>query len=106
VDLYAEFNGTRVAIEIELGVRRLLQDVRKAETLGVHYLVVVTATPKVAALARRRLETQTRPRVRVRVLPFGLALKFLSQVFSVDPRTDKWSETDTLMARTDSGQAG
>jgi hypothetical protein len=93
LDLYAELNGKRLAIEVELGVRRVLQDVRKAEAIGVDALVVVTPTPKVAALARRRLGTQTRSRVRVHVLPFGRALAFLSHVFGVDSRQDTKSQS-------------
>jgi hypothetical protein len=93
VDLYADRDGIRVAIEIELGIRRVLQDVRKAEALGVDTLVIVTPTPKVAALALRQVRTQTQSRVRVHVLPFGRALAFLSQVFSVDSQQDTKSES-------------
>ena len=92
VDLYAERNGVRVAFEVELGPRRVLQDVRKAEILGVDALVIVTPTAKVAALARRRLRTRTPSRVTVHVLPFGRALALLSQVFSVEPRLDPKSK--------------
>jgi hypothetical protein len=88
VDLYAERNGVRVAFEVELGPRRVVQDVRKAEALDVDALVIVTPTAKVAELSRRRLRTQTQSRVTVHVLPFGRALAFLSQVFRVEPRLD------------------
>ena len=96
VDLYAELNGMRVALEIELGPRRVLQDVRKAEALGVEALVIVTPTAKVAALSRRRLRTQTPFRVTVHVLHFGRALALLSQVFAVDSRQDGKSQTGQM----------
>jgi hypothetical protein len=91
--LYAELDGKRLAIEVELGVRRVVHDVRKAEALGLDTLIVVTPTPKVAALARRRVRTQTQSRVRVHVLPFGRAIVFLSQVFGVDSQQDTKSES-------------
>ena len=99
VDLYAELGGTRVAIEVELGVRRVRQDIRKAEALGVDTLVIVTPTPKVAALALRYVRTQTQSSVRVHVLPFGRALAFLSQVFGVDSRQDTKSESGSSRTR-------
>ena len=103
VDLYAELDGTRVAIEVELGVRRVRQDIRKAETLGVDALVIVTPTAKVAALARRRLRTRTASRVTVHVLPFGRALALLTQVFRVESRQDTKSESGprTTTSRTE-----
>jgi hypothetical protein len=102
LDLYAELNGKRLAIEVELGVRRVLQDVRKAEALGVNTLVIVTPTPKVAALAICHLRTRTQSPVQVHVLPFGRALAFLSQVFAVDSRQDTKSESGSpTTARTD-----
>jgi hypothetical protein len=97
--LYAELGGTRVAIEVELGVRRVRQDIRKAEALGVDTLVIVTPTPKVAALALRYVRTQTQSSVRVHVLPFGRALAFLSQVFGVDSRQDTKSKSGSSRTR-------
>lgn len=103
VDLYAERDGVRVAVEVELGPRRVLKDVRKAELLGVDALLIVTPTAKVAALARRRLRTRTPSRVVVHVLPFGRALALLSHVFDVESRQDTRSKgaSGTTNARTE-----
>jgi hypothetical protein len=106
VDLYAERNGVRVVFEVELGPRRVVHDVRKAEALGVDALVIVTPTAKVAALARHRPRTQTPSRITVHVLQFGRALALLSQVFSVESRQDTKSEGGSQTTSSRSEEVG
>lgn len=78
VDLYAERNGFRLACELEIGPRRVKQDVAKAEILGVDLLLIVTPTATIARVIERRLRMLSRPEVEVRVLPLGRAVQYLS----------------------------
>jgi len=89
VDIYAELGGLRLVCEIELGPRRVLKDVRKAEVLEANLLLIVAPTATATRAIRHRLRTSTESRVRVRVLPYGLSLKHLSQVFAVECGRDK-----------------
>src|SRR6185295_12804275 len=57
VDIYAELGRSRIAIEIELGPRRIHQDLEKALALDVDLLLVVAPTATVARAIRRRLVT-------------------------------------------------
>lgn len=93
VDLYAELREIRLVCEVELGPRRALKDVQKAEILGADVLLIVTPTASVARSVRARLRTLAAPRVRVHVLPYGLALKYLSQVFGGECGRDGKTET-------------
>lgn len=89
VDLYAELNGGRLVCEVELGPRRVLQDVRKAEAIHADILVIVAPTPRAARIIRHRLRTTTGSDVSIRVLPYGLAIKYLSQVQAVEYGRDR-----------------
>jgi len=93
VDLYVELHGLRIACEIELGPRRLRQDLRKAEALGVDLLLLVAPTSAGARAIRRRLATFGKPRFQVRVLVNPQAVKYLSQLSPVVSRGDKKTET-------------
>jgi hypothetical protein len=96
VDLYVELHGVRIACEIELGPRRLLQDLRKAEALGVDLLLVVGPTPAVAKAIRRRLATLPKSNLKVRVLLNASVVSYLSKMSPVEGRGDKKTETDQL----------
>jgi hypothetical protein len=93
VDLYIELHGFRIACEIELGPRRLRQDLRKAEALGVDLLLVVGPTPAVAKAILRRLVTFPKSNLKVRVLPNASVVSYLSKLSPVEGRGDKKTET-------------
>ncbi len=93
VDLYIELQGVRIACEIELGPRRVGQDLRKAQALGVDLLLLITPTAAAAKAVRRRLATLGKSEVQVRVLTFGCAIGFLSEKSPVESRRDKKTET-------------
>jgi len=93
VDIYAELGSVRLACEIELGPRRVLQDVKKAEALDVDLLLIVTPTATVARRIRAKLRTSAESRVRVRVLAMGLAAKYLSEMSEGDHGRDTNTRT-------------
>ena len=93
VDIYAELGELRLVCEVELGPRRVMNDVRKAEALAADVLLIVTPTAAEARAIRKRLRTFGRSGVMVQVLPMGLAIKYLSEMSSVECGWDTKSET-------------
>lgn len=95
VDLFAEVAGLKIAIEVELGPRRIENDIRKAETLRADLLLVVAPTAAVAGGIKDLLRTIPKPGVRVQVRTFGCALAYLSRVIGAECGRDKRTTTAT-----------
>ena len=93
VDIYAELGELRLVCEVELGPRRVLNDVRKAESLAADVLLIVTPTAAEARVIRKRLRTCAQSWVQVRVRPMGLAIKYLSEMSAVECRRDIGTKT-------------
>lgn len=89
VDIYAVLSGIRIVCEIELGPRRVFKDLQKAQELDADWLLVVAATPAQTAAIRRCLEGVQESRVQVRVMPFGAALRFLSELSAPLPLSNE-----------------
>lgn len=81
VDLYFEWRGYRIVIEIEQSLARIGNDKEKARVLDVDLLTLVFPTPRLAAAAERKLDklsTQGQQQSSVlRVMTFGVALQHL-----------------------------
>ncbi len=98
VDLYVEFAALRIALEIELGPRRIAADLAKAQELGVDELVIVTATPAQAAVIKRHLAKSKPSPISVQVLPFGASIRHLSQLSRFPSLLNEGTNTRPLLA--------
>jgi hypothetical protein len=92
VDVRVEIHGFQIACEIELGPQRVLNDLHKAEFLGVDLLLIVTPTSR-EAMRIARLLKDNKSRIRVQVMHFGAALGLLSDKSSLDSLLNEGTNT-------------
>ncbi len=89
VDMLVDVNGKRIAVEAELSAKRVGNDLRKAEELGVDELWIVVPNHKVSTSAQRRLKdlhiSATMPKLCVFTL--GQALQQVTNSFSLISRS-------------------
>lgn len=97
VDFFAEVQGKRIAVEVELSSKRIEADLRKAMSVGADELWIVVPSPSVCRSVRRKLRTMSvRPdRVGVFVLTLGLALQRVSDCLSFSSRANPWGRKET-----------
>jgi hypothetical protein len=84
VDLWVECHAFKMAVEVEVTVRRVAEDIQKAVDLSADVLMIVMLTPRAVAEALRVLKqyrvAQASSNLRIVVLPFGVALHRCQQM--------------------------